>query len=201
MGLAAAGIIWFLPVFEQLGLGVGKFDVFVRSVLSTIQLFAAEGFKDLSSELFTSLPYHYTFFGGLIALSAPFFTFALILSCFKVFNAYSSYYRIWKDAYIFSELNDKSLSMAKSIKNGPGGKRCVIVFADIVDKNEEKHLDLVDGAKELNAVLFRKDVESIKWAVVSRLLVRRLNFYLISEDENEKIRQTKHIVEHYNSQK
>ena len=201
MGIAAAGIVWYFPVYGHPSLGLGWVDICVRSVLSTIQLFAADGFKELPVDLFTSLPRYYTIYGGFIALSAPFFTFALILSCFKAFNAYSSYRRFWKKACIFSELNDKSLAMANSIKNGRDGKRCIIVFADIVDKNEERHLDLVDGAKELNAVLFRKDLEAIRWAWFPRHLKRTLNFYLISDDESEKIRQTKFIVKNYNSQK
>ena len=200
-GVAAAAIIWYLPVFGHADFAVGGFDVFVRSVLSTIQLFTAEGFKDLPKELFTSLPKLYVFFGNVLVLSAPFFTFALILSYFKTVSAYVSYCLAWKEAYIFSELNDKSLSMAKSIKDDPNRKRCVIVFADIIDKNEESHLDLVDGAKVLDAILFRKDVEAVKWDILPRLFSKRLNFYLISEDESEKIRQAKHIVECYNTRR
>ncbi len=73
-----------------------------------------------------------------------------------------------------------------------------IVFTDVLEKHEEEHYDLVEEAKELGAILFRKDLESIKFTRgESRNPKNKLNFYLISEDESEKLRHATSIMKAY----
>lgn len=73
-----------------------------------------------------------------------------------------------------------------------------VIFTDVLDKNEEEHYDLVQGAKEIGAILFRKDLESISFSNrLFRLLGHKLNFYLISEDEPEKLRHATSIMQKY----
>ncbi len=40
-------------------------------------------------------------------------------------------------------------------------KRSAIIFTDILDKTDEDYLDLVERAKEIDAILFRKDINSV----------------------------------------
>jgi hypothetical protein len=70
----------------------------------------------------------------------------------------------------------------------------LIIFADIIDKNVEEHLDLVERAKKLGAILFRKDMTSIRFKYFKK---RKVSFYLISDDESEKIRHAKYIISNY----
>ncbi|MBQ9692500.1 MAG: hypothetical protein IJV70_05025, partial [Clostridia bacterium] len=61
------------------------------------------------------------------------------------------------------------------------------------------HLDLVEGAKKIGAILFRKDmvfIEFKNWLLL-RWKKRALNFYLISEDETEKLRHAEGLVDKY----
>lgn len=135
----------------------------------------------------------YTILGSTLYIVAPMLTAGFILSFFKNFFSTVRYKLSYgKHIHFFSELNEKSLALATSInkqykKNGKQASP-QIVFADIVDKSEEKHLDLVDGAKKINAIFFRKDLESIK------LTKKAHSIYLINDDETEKIRHAKHII-------
>ena len=110
----------------------------------------------------------------------------------------------WADAHVFSELNEKTLALATNIRNDKKPllgfiPRVRIVFTDIIDKREEPSLDLIEGAERIGAILFRKDLESVRfrhfWSIKS------LTFYLISEDEPEKIRHTQNIIEKYDRYK
>lgn len=199
MGAAAASIVWFIPIYIHSG--NPTCDSVAFSILNTIKLFGADGIKGIVDDNYSDVARYYKVFGEVLSLWAPFLSFTLILSFFKRAKAYFGYSRFWKKTYVFSELNDKSLALATSIRKSKGGHKCIIVFADIVDKNEESHLDLVDGAKEIRAILFRKDLEAVKWALNSKRMKRSIDFYLISEDECEKIRHAKNIVARYNNEK
>ena len=48
----------------------------------------------------------------------------------------------FKDVYIFSELNDKSIVLASDIKSRH--KKSAIVFTDVFEDNEEKIYELIE---------------------------------------------------------
>ena len=145
-------------------------------------------------------------YGALLYLLYPLMSVAFILSFFKNLYAFLRYsiYGIffWKDTHVFSELNEKTLAFASSIRSDNVAKRRfifaptdMIVFTDITDKKEESAMELLEGAKELGAVLFRKDLASIKFR--GRFIKRRLKFYLLSDKEEDKIRHAKDIMKDY----
>lgn len=198
-GTAVASFVWFLPVYciQNANRIVPSI---VQSFVSTIKIFAADGIKsvtvtDDSSAIFG---YH-MLLGNILSFVAPALTLTVVFSLFKSVWAYLKYFiNFKKQIHVFSELNDRSLAMAKRLRDREGGKKYIIAFADIIDKKEEAHLDLVDGAKKINAILFRNDLEAIGWTATKRNK-RNLNFYLISNDIGEKIRHAKNIVQRYNS--
>lgn len=151
----------------------------------------------------------YTGASAVLYVFAPFLTFGLILSFFKNVSSYRRYLvSFWKKTHVFSELNEKSLVLAKSInetyvkneaENKKGFKflrKPLIVFTDVVGKDDENTLALIEEAKEMGAILFTKDLESIRYR--NRYLsIRKVNFYLISDDEEEKIRHAESIITDY----
>ncbi len=184
------------------------------SMQHAIRLFAfGGGFMDFfETEAVFNLPpivqMLYTGSSMVLYAFAPLLTFGLILSFFKNVSAYRKYlFSFYKHTHVFSELNERSLALAKSIdqihnKTGEGKRRryrirrrALIVFTDVLDKTGEKNLDLLEEAKELGAILFSKDLESIRYR--RKHSVRRLSFYLISDDEKEKIRHAESIMRDY----
>jgi hypothetical protein len=198
-GAALAAFVWFLPVYCTSD-NVQNAHPITLSFLSAIKIFAADGIGAATSvEGAPDIAWWYMLLGNILSLWTPILTFTVVLSLFRSVWSYIHYFTSFKKkTHVFSELNTRSLAMAKMLKESKEGGDCIIAFADIIDKNEEAHLDLVDGAKKINAILFRNDLEAILWAIKKRTK-RDLNFYLISNDNGEKIRHAKNIVDRYNS--
>lgn len=188
-----------------------------RAILSAcqhaIRLFAFDGgYMELLDEVIPRLPSStlqmwYTVILALFYVVAPFLTFGVVLSVFKNFFAYVRYYLgFWKYTHVFSELNEKTLALAKNImqrerrerreKKGfhPFSKER-IVFTDVLDREDEEGIELIEEAKTLGAILFSKDIELIRYRRLHSL--RQITFYLISEDEEEKIRHAEGLIKTY----
>ena len=142
----------------------------------------------------------YVTFAVILYAIAPILTFGFILSFIKNAAAHIRYtLSFYKEAHVFSELNEKTLALAKSLLKGDGSgiiSRDIIVFTDVFNKEGDESAEIIEEAKKIGAVLFSKDLASIKYK--SKLSRRRLNFYLISENEAEKTAHIEHIIESYN---
>lgn len=266
-GFIAVGITAFclcLPYYLNVYKVVdGNGDVILRSEWSAwlmsiqhaLRLFVLDGdFGEIVEHHLSSaaMPEFYAAFSAFLCFFAPLLTFTLLLSIVKNLTAKGKYViGFFRRVHVFSELNEKSLALAKSLIDYPeddlihateqkqkrpdkkgrpapvgdegfddidknvvfpatDGRasarrrrlrlRPLIVFTDVLDKHEEEHYELIAEAKEINAILFRKDLESVRFRV-PLLLWRKLSFYLISEDESEKIRHAKHIMQKYNDER
>ena len=72
-------------------------------------------------------------------------------------SAYFSYKTHYdSDVYIFSELNEKSLALAESIRKSDD--KCMLIFTNIYTKNDKELEKLCESAKVLGAVCFRKNL-------------------------------------------
>ncbi|MBR7162164.1 MAG: hypothetical protein IKD07_07095, partial [Clostridia bacterium] len=211
---AAAAFFWFFPYFWQSETAENLFLRGIKTVVSVLQgiirIFAVdETYADVMESVAalgveTPVFEFYSVIGIFLYFTAPVLTFGFILSLFKNIHAYSKYYTYFgSEVHIFSELNERSLALAKSIvEKREEEKRCrvfkpapLIIFADILDKNEEEHLDLVADAKEIGALLFRQDITAIHF----KRKRQNMAFYLISDDETEKIAHMEHIIKRYRS--
>ena len=174
------------------------------SVQHMLRLFALDGeFIGLLFEMNEladfSLRSLYIVLSATICLLAPLLTFTVLLSFLKNFTSKARYsFNFFRETLVFSDLNEKSLAMAKSLAERKScfSRRPLIVFTDILDKHEEEHYELIAEANQLNAILFRKDLASIHFRF-RHLPLRKLKFYLISEDDSEKIRHAMRIMERF----
>ncbi len=202
VGTFISAFAYFIPLYLEKGLN--GFTLVLNSFQHSFRIFGLDGgFVDfIAKQTYPEgIKDLYVGYGALLYFVAPVLTFGFILTFFKNFFAHLKYRAFfWAETHIFSELNEKSLALAKSISENkkpflgfiPG---TLIVFTDITDKKEELHLDLVEEAQGMGAVLFRKDLESVHFKFSWSL--RKVFFYLISEDEAEKIRHTENIIKNY----
>lgn len=92
----------------------------------------------------------------------------------------------WKELYFFSELNDRSLSLAQSIREEKTDifTKPTIVFTDVyVDSEEEKSSERLLSAKQMGAICLSNDL--------THLYIRKFGdnrFFLIDEDEINNLR-------------
>ena len=107
--------------------------------------------------------------------------FELLASIFPKLRLRFSYLAFWKEKYYFSELNEASVALAKSICSLNLGifKRPMFIFTDVyIDDESENHSELLLEAKLLGAVCVRDDLAHVKknaWG--------RRTFFLIDEAE------------------
>ncbi|HHU53649.1 MAG TPA: hypothetical protein GXZ43_06215 [Clostridiaceae bacterium] len=108
--------------------------------------------------------------------------FEMIASIFPKVKLHLSQLAFWKEKYYFSELNEASLALAKSIRSERffSFKRPVIIFTDAyVDDKDEKGSEIFLEAKLLGAICIRDDLSHIR-----KNKFGRKSFFLIDEDES-----------------
>lgn len=129
----------------------------------------------------------YIVFNYLVFVAAPVLTSSLLLSFFGDMGGKMQYclrFPFIFKCYVFSEINENSLALARGIKNSPGRK--TIVFCST--KKTEK--DLLAQAKDLGAILLYKSCKDIKisWRFP------QYEFCLISANEDNNIESTEAII-------
>ncbi len=200
-GVVVSATVLFIPIYiNHFSNGKhGIFEIFMISVHNTIRLFIVDGefsfITDNISELSGSWLYTaYSVLFSLLFVLAPLLTFGFVLSFFKNLMATFKYrLHFGNEVCIFSELNERSIALAKSIRKR--NKRALIVYTDVFIVEEERIYELYEKAKELRAICFKKDMVAVNFLNGSR--GRILSFFAIGEDQNENISQTLKIIEEY----
>ena len=126
----------------------------------------------------------------------------------------------YKNIFIFSELNDRSITLAEDIFNSAGKtnynkisntekskhktkerKNKLIVFCDVFKQNSEVSYELLDRAAKINSICLKNDITTIKWITgrETEKKSKELKFFLIGEDENENLNQTISLLNAYDS--
>lgn len=75
-------------------------------------------------------------------------------------------------------------------------RRNAVVFTDIAANKLKERDDLIEEARAIGAIMFENEIELGKYKRFS-LSPRKLSFYLISDDEDKKLRHAEHIMKHY----
>ena len=198
VGVVFSAVLLFIPLYiKELGnTKCGIFETILISIHNMIRLFIVDGEFNFVASNIAGLPpalfKGYSFLFSVLFVLAPILTFGFVLSFFKNISAYKRYITHFKtDAYIFSELNEKSLALAKSLYDNDHKTR-MIVFTDVFEKQEEGVFELIEQAKELGAICFKKDIVTNNFAIHSKK--SSLYFFVMGEDESENINQSLKIV-------
>lgn len=195
-----SGMFLFLPIYYDIFSG----EVFrisktlLLSIHNTIRLFLVDGDYDIviahiSSE--AGVVYHlYTIYAAVIYVLAPILSFSVVLSFFKNLSAYRKYILAYnKPVFVFSELNEKSLTLAESIKEKSKGS--LLVFTDVFEDRDEESYELNERAKELGAVCFKKDICVQNFRFHNKR--NTLFFFVISENQSENLDHAMTLIQKY----
>lgn len=123
--------------------------------------------------------------------------FEILTSIFPKIRLYISNAAFWREKYYFSELNEESLSLAKSVCNARKGAktRPVIIFTDAyIDNSEEKDSEMLLEAKSMGAICVRDDLTHIK---KSKFGFRKI--FLVDEDESGNLKTLTDLANENNS--
>lgn len=199
-GVVAAAFFLFLPIHgvSAEATAAGGFQTVLLSLFNSMQIFTIGTEFGLVRDSMEFCPdlldTAYQVWAAVIFVLAPLFTFGFILSLLKNITAYMKYLSFYfRDAYVFSELNEKSLVLAEDLRGKK--KRAVFVFTDVFDGNEEKTYELAERAKALGAICFKKDILVVDFKKHSPK--REISFFAIGGNETENLNQALKLIELY----
>lgn len=203
LGVVLSSGVLFVPVYmnELIASDCGLLEVLLLSIHNVIRLFIVDGeFSFITSNL-VGIPEYmykcYTVLFSILFVFAPVLTFGFVLTFFKNVSAYRRYITHYNsDIFIFSELNEKSLTLAESLYKNDRKKR-FFVFTDVYEKEEEEISELIEKLKEIGAIYFKKDIAAINFSFHNKK--SNLNFFIIGEDQNENITQSLTIIDKFKS--
>ena len=195
-----ASFILLYPLYAQTfgGGADGVFETILISIHTTIRLFVLDGDFELILGFLPSMSAAtamvYSCLAALLYVMGPLLTFGFILSFFQNITAYRELYTHFRsDLYVFSNLNEKSVCLAQSIRQHD--KHSVVVFTNVDDQDEEISSELMVKARELKAICFQKDLTDINWDISKT--GRSVYLFTIGEDEEENIDQAVQLAERY----
>ncbi len=196
VGVLFATFLLVLPTIPEKW-NENRFLDIVYRVLATLlySLKAVIGRHELSqieNIAFTGvLKYAYIWICYAMFLVTPILTTTWLVSFFGDLGEKIRYlFHFSKNSYIFSELNENSLAIARGIKNDKKQKHSVIVFCG----TKKAESTLLIKAKELGGMCFYKSCVNFNAGWFHKCY----NFYLVSENEDKNVRQASQIIEKYN---
>lgn len=197
-GVFISLVALFEPIFYEYftGQAFAACKAVLLSIHTTLRVFVLDSDFDIIQDSIENLaPWiqtHYSITASVLFVIAPLLTFGFILSFFKNVAAYRRYiFGYFKDAYIFSELNEKSLTLAESIIKTK--KNALIVYTDVFENNEEQSFEQIEQARKIGAVCFKKDLLSINLKTHGGAI----SFFIIGDNEEENINQSLKLIEAY----
>lgn len=200
VGVFLSSVVMFLPIYGEVFSAetCGVVKQVLLSFHNAIRLFIVDGEFSIVSDHLAGVDGWiapvYSVYAAILFVTAPFLTFGFVLSFFKNMSAYRRYFLgFFRDAYVFSALNDKSYALAKSLKKNHA--KCVIIFTNVFETNDETSYEIIERARRIGAICFRKDIQTINFKVHSRKA--SLTFFAIGEEEIENVDSALKLIDAY----
>lgn len=195
-----ATMVLFIPIFRTVFSQslLGWIKTMFLSLYNAICLFVVNGEYDLVLETVressaVAAPIYTVVFSALFVV-CPIFTFGFILTFFR--NA-TSYFRLMtkclRKIYVFSELNEKSITLAQDLK--AKNRKRTVVFCDVFEDDGEAQFELIGEAKKLGAICFKKDVLTLNLKMHPSK--KPLYFFVIGSDPTENTNQALSLIARY----
>ena len=200
IGVFASVALLFIPICYTDAMFQGERAIFrplLMAIHSTLRVFILDGeFNVVQNALAGQAPWllrGYAWHAAVLYVVAPFMTFSNVLFLFKnIRDEFRYKSHIFRKHYIMSELNAKSIALAKSIHNLD--KKAVIVFTDVFEQNEEADYELLTEARDINAICLKKDIVHLN---IQRKFAD-VELFLIGENESENVSQAVRITDALN---
>ncbi len=198
-GAVFAALCLFVPIFIATceSCGYDGWETFPLTFHNMIKLFVADAdlqdIYDLVDKDCIGRLYRIVF--SILFILAPVLTFGFVLTFFKNVWSYLRYMlHLNSNVVIFSELNEKSLALLQSMSQNRTENR-FFIFTDVFDREEERNFELVEKAKELGAVCFKKDISALK--ILRPFKKYKLHFFAIGEDQTENVSQSLRLFQRF----
>ena len=186
----------YMPLFE--GDATSVFNSILSSAHNAIRMFVIDCDMEFALEqtahMTPALRGSYRSLFDVLLVVAPILTVGVVLSFLEGISAYLHYvFSFFKDAYIFSELNERSLALAQSLKQAQPS--AAIVFMDVFQKEDERSYEMLERAKKLDAICFKNDISVVSFRFHSKK--KKLYFFVVGTDEIENMNQVIRLAAPY----
>lgn len=196
-GLFTAGLLLHFPIYytEYADTRFSCLDGLLSSLHHTLRMFVLDGelepIRRFAMEKAGTYATPYFIVAEIVYIAGPLLTFSVVLSFFKNISAYGRFYRhVFSKTCIFSELNERSLCLARSIKTHH--PETLIAFTDVYADGTEASGEAQAAAAALGAVCFRQDIIALRLSFHKR--TNAIRFFIIGTDEDENIRQSAQLI-------
>ena len=201
-GVFIAVLLIFLPVYYAF-YSFGDQYSYIRPLLLAIHdaiavFFVNNDFdiiRDAAAGCPSALRIPYSLYAAILYVVAPVMTFGTVLSLLKDFTGRIRF--VWhriRPFYIMSELNERSVALAKDIAKLYRREKPVIVFANVADSDEYNY-DLILEARSMNAICLKKGITFLNYCRKKG----KVELFLIGEDETGNVSQAVEIVRAFKS--
>lgn len=176
----AVTLTWWEEIFNSMAHALQTFSMdeeYTTYILDGKEMLRSIVGSDSTSVLAYGL--YASFLNFIAPIAGGAIIFEILASIFPRIKLRLSYCSFWKEKYYFSELNERSLALAKSICGMYRSRffRPTIIFTDTyVDREEEKDSEMLLEARALGAVCIRDDLSHI-----TKTRLGKRKFVLIDE--------------------
>ncbi len=194
-GAFVSGMLLFVPIYHDMFAG-DWIKTTLLSIHNAIRLFVIdcdfEPVRDAADTMPAAVGAAYALLGALLYVFAPLMSFGFFLSLVRNITAYTRLLTARdREYFVFSNLNKKSLALAKNIKNNR--RRVLLIFANTSEDDDNN--DLYEEAKKIGAVCFGSDIPDIQLHRVEK--TEKVVFFAIGQNEADNINDTLNIIERY----
>ncbi len=197
-GVFLTAILLFYPAYyiRETDEAMQGLKALLFSIYSAMRLFAADADYDMILDNIGSIDLRssYLTLASVLTFVAPVMSISFVLSFFSNLSATVRYWWAFRrDTYVFSALNERSLTLAEDLhRKHPG---VTLVFTNVADQEDADIADLRDRAKDLDAICFRHEIQSVSFHFHAK--DKGLWFFAIGEDENENMHTALGLIQRY----
>jgi len=189
----ALGAVLLYPWVQAVFASLGPVKQALLAAYHTLRLFILDGDYQafLQSLPAQGVPESYPSAMLAVYFAAPITTVTMIASCFENVTAWLRLHTVSRltGLSIFSELNPKSLALARSIRDAHPLR--TVVFYDVYRNDTEQQTELLEEARKLGTLCFRKDILHMKL----RLFAGVKEYFILGANESENISQAMQLAE------
>lgn len=200
LGVFVSAFICLLPIYSGIteNNAPHALETALFSLHHTLQIFTLDADRAVILEnVHCDQPWlttAYTGYLSILFILGPILTGGLLIGLFKNVSAYLQYaLRYFADVSIFSELNEKSLTLAADLRRGH--PRQMIVFTGVRGGEEDIDDTLLEQARDLRAVCFKKEITAVSFKLHQRKA--QMLFFLIGGDESQNVAQALDVAANY----
>lgn len=196
----AANTLIFVPIYYDFFAGDNGIFHFFKTIMVSlhhaIRLFIVDSDFEIIKEMVPNdnavLYYIYTCYAAVLFVLSPVLTFGFIFSFFKNLSARRKYLSGYNnDVYAFSVLNDKSVALAKSLKEKFSD--ITVIFTNATEESVSG--ELREEAVKFDAIFFEKDITAVNFSAHSRK--KSISFFMFEDEEEQNTEKALKITDKY----